>query len=347
MTESTESAREPEPEVSIIILTYNNENTVEECLKSVLNTNYGNFKVVVIDGGSSDKTMDLLRCFENEDNLCLTSTGTPKSYSFARNMGAKLGATSKYLVFLDSDVIVSDANWLGVLVRFMESNPFAFGANPAIVSYKSRLGQSLGTSLQSMPPWDVANYEFMPAEKLSSMHEPQETWSLHGAAMILRREEFMRVGGFDEDIDWGSHDDLDLTWRLKLMGGRFYGVPTATVLHHGGATTKKLHASYQVQTFQYYQLYLMLKNMEWPSLVKYLPPYMLLSLVGSLVTARLTRIPFKGLIWNAKNLRRIFASRRRIQKYRLRSDKFVFSVPKIPMLTAYRILKRHINGLDS
>lgn len=347
MKESIEPVSEPEPEVSIIILTYNNENTVEECLRSVMNTDYENMKVIVIDGGSSDKTMDYLRNFEDEDALCLVTTGTLKSFTSIRNMGAKLAATCKYLVFLDSDVIVSDVKWLRVLVRFMENNPSAFGANPAIVSYRSRLVQSLGTSLLSMPPWDVANCEFMPVEKLGSIREPQETWSLHGAAMVLRREEFMRVGGYDEDIDWGSHDDLDLTWRLKLMGGRFYGVPTATVLHHGGTTTRKLYASYQVQTFQFYQLYLMLRNMQWYTLIKYVAPYMLISVAGSLVTARLTRAPFKGLIWNTRKLPHIFASRRRIQKSRLRSDKFVFSVPKLSMLVAYRILKRHINGQDS
>lgn len=89
--------------ISVIIPTYNREHTILNSVKSVLNQTYQNFEIIVVDDGSSDNTIDLLKKL-NSDKIKVIVNETNKGAPYSRNRGIDL-ATGEYIAFQDSDDI--------------------------------------------------------------------------------------------------------------------------------------------------------------------------------------------------------------------------------------------------
>ena len=90
--------------VSIIVPNYNGGNTIEECINSVLNQTYQNFEIIVVDDGSTDNSIEILRKYTNENIKIIYQPN--KGASSARNHGIKY-ATGDYIQFLDADDTLS------------------------------------------------------------------------------------------------------------------------------------------------------------------------------------------------------------------------------------------------
>lgn len=93
--------------VSIIIPVYNSEKYIDRCLKSVINQSYRNIEVVVIDNGSKDMSVKIIKNYFNKDNRIKLYFSKTKGASVARNIGLEK-ATGDYALFIDSDDYVSE-----------------------------------------------------------------------------------------------------------------------------------------------------------------------------------------------------------------------------------------------
>lgn len=100
MTSTDKKTNENQPLVSIIVPTYNVERYVEECIESLLNQTYSNLEIIVLDDGSTDATVYLLKQYE--DKIHLIANSNNKGQGARRNEGIKL-AQGKYIYFVDSD----------------------------------------------------------------------------------------------------------------------------------------------------------------------------------------------------------------------------------------------------
>tara|TARA_B100000315_G_C14166872_1_gene402706 strand:+ start:78 stop:587 length:510 start_codon:yes stop_codon:yes gene_type:complete len=89
------------PLVSIIIPVFNGEKTIRECLKGVLNSDYKPFEIIVVDDGSMDKTLEIVKNFGRVKLLTQTNSGS----ATAKNHGAR-NAKGEFFYFLDSDVVI-------------------------------------------------------------------------------------------------------------------------------------------------------------------------------------------------------------------------------------------------
>ncbi len=106
--------------VSIIIPTYNVEKYVFRAIESSINQTYSNIEVVIVDDGSSDQTVDIIRQYEEKYKLIKTFYGPNKGVSVARNIGMELAA-GDYFIFLDSDDWL-DLNCVEVLMELVKEN---------------------------------------------------------------------------------------------------------------------------------------------------------------------------------------------------------------------------------
>ncbi len=88
--------------VSIIIPVYNAEKYIEECLDSLLAQTYPDFEIICVDDGSEDRSLEILRRYENQDGRITVLTQKNQYAGVARNTGMER-ATGKYLLFLDAD----------------------------------------------------------------------------------------------------------------------------------------------------------------------------------------------------------------------------------------------------
>jgi glycosyltransferase involved in cell wall biosynthesis len=126
------------PLVSVIIVTYNNEEIIGGCLSSVLGNNYPNYEVIVVDNASKDGTLKAVEeTMRNYNARNVKIVKNPKNYGISK--GSNIGVShsnGKYIAFLDSDSF-PDPNWLFQPVELMERDPSIGAVQAKVLKAKS------------------------------------------------------------------------------------------------------------------------------------------------------------------------------------------------------------------
>ena len=126
------------PKVSVIVPTYNAEKTIERCIKSLSLQNYDNFEIVVVDDGSSDKTLETLSSIHGQWKMKIIKS-EHHGVSAARNIGIKK-SSGQYILFLDCDDTL-EKNAIKTLVDYAETSKckiIRFGYNKVVNNKKTR-----------------------------------------------------------------------------------------------------------------------------------------------------------------------------------------------------------------
>ncbi len=227
------------PKLSIIILSYNTAEITKKCLlslfKSLNNDKALEYEVIVVDNGSTDKSVEMLKSgkvgklklIENKENI-----GYPKG-----NNQALKSAQGKYILFLNSDVIIDKLRF-GRLLNYFDSRP---EVGVLTVRVNLSTGSIDPASHRGFPTlWNSFCY-FFKLEKLgkifggyhlsyldlSAIHEID---SPSGAFYLVRKEILDKVGGFDERF-FMYGEDLDLSFRIKELGYKIIYYPLFRVTH--------------------------------------------------------------------------------------------------------------------
>lgn len=108
--------------VSIIIPAYNVESYIEECIKSLINQTYQNIEVIIIDDGSTDKTLNIIKKYKDLDSRIVYLVQENSGMSKARNKGIEY-SNGEYISFIDSDDIVC-SNFISLLVKNIENGDY-------------------------------------------------------------------------------------------------------------------------------------------------------------------------------------------------------------------------------
>jgi glycosyltransferase involved in cell wall biosynthesis len=183
------------PLINIIIPTYNRELTIKRAIDSVLNQTYTNFKLIVIDDGSSDNTKQILDSYKNKIIYYYQEN---KGVSSARNKGIKL-SKGEYIAFLDSDDEWKK-NKLEKQIDFFNKNP----------EYKI---------CQTNEIW-IRNNLHLNQKKI---HQKQQGWIfepclklclISPSNVIIHKDIFSHIGLFDETLP--ACEDYDLWLRITL-----------------------------------------------------------------------------------------------------------------------------------
>jgi GT2 family glycosyltransferase len=181
----------------------------------------------VVDNASSDGSDRIAEAAaERHDSVRLLRSPTNRGYAGAVNL-ALAEAAGTYVAVLNMDVVVSP-DWLEPLIACLEANPDAGAACPLIVleSDPGRInaaGQNVHVSGLGFNRWLGE-----PRERAGA--EPSRVTGLHGAAFLMRREVLQSIGGWYEG-GFLYHEDVELSWLLRLTGREIYCVPGSTVSH--------------------------------------------------------------------------------------------------------------------
>ena len=195
------------PSVSVVIPAYNRSHVVPLAIESVLNQTWRDLEVIVIDDGSTDGTCDALqRRFDNQIRLERLPHNTGRSS--ARNTGWAL-ARGEFIAFLDSDDL-----WLPE--KLSMQIPLFERQNVSLVHCWVNRIDSHGRTIESETA--VLHREFARAAQRGYGYGGiTETWCrMHTSAIVLRRDELRRAGGFDPRR-W-NFEDWDLMWRVARNG---------------------------------------------------------------------------------------------------------------------------------
>ncbi|KAF0219374.1 MAG: family 2 glycosyl [Geobacteraceae bacterium] len=216
----------PDSSASIIILTFNSEKTIANCLSSVARHLRPDDEVIVVDNASEDATVEFVKRFlDGKKPFRLMENPTNLGFSAGTNVG--IAASNKPLVvLLNPDTIVTE-NWLDRLAaHFTAADIGAVGPVSNYVAERQKMQLYMKKELAPDTPVDeIAGYLYA-WNKGSAV----ETKLLIGFCMMLRRDVFEKVGLLDEALFLGN-DDLELSWRLSVNGCRLK-IATDTFIYH-------------------------------------------------------------------------------------------------------------------
>lgn len=224
---------------AIVILNWNGVKMLTRFLPNVLDYSRDEAVVYVADNGSTDNSLEVLKRHFPEVRLVLLD----KNYGFAEGYNRALQQIeAKYYVLLNSDVEVSH-HWLTPLTEFMDNNPDAAACQPKLLAEKDRDAYEYAGACGGY--LDRYGYPFCRGRIFDTVendngqydYETEILWAT-GACMMIRAEDFMRSGGFDARF-FAHSEEIDLCWRLRLMGRKIFCVPDSYVYHVGGGTLPK------------------------------------------------------------------------------------------------------------
>jgi GT2 family glycosyltransferase len=239
--------------VSIVILNYNGEELLKNCLSSVLETDYPNFEVIVVDNASKDGSLLIANAFAPRSNLKIIPLEKNLGFSNGNNIGAR-NATGKYLVFLNNDTVV-ERQWLTELVVTLERNPDVGAVQSKLLFlYQPEKVQSSGNFIDSFG-FTIPRIRLV-TEK--NKHDAVEI-AATGAALMIRRDLFFRIGEFESNF-FVYYEDSDLSWRVYLSGKTIRLVPTSIVYHAEGASLGSTKLAFRINLYIRNQLFTLLKN---------------------------------------------------------------------------------------
>lgn len=220
------------PLVSIVILNYNGDICLNNCLRSVFETQYPSFEVVLVDNASRDKSLKkALEAFGAEPRLKIVQNPTNMGFSGGNNVGYA-ESKGEFIVFLNNDTVV-EPNWLRILVDAMEKDPSIGLAQSMILTIDGKKIQTAG--------WLFSNYLIQKYALFAGHPSQQECQPIFevsfacGAAMIIRREIAETMGLFDSKAPF-FYDDTLLSVKSWLAKKRVVTVSASKVRHLGGAT---------------------------------------------------------------------------------------------------------------
>jgi GT2 family glycosyltransferase len=227
--------RPDQPDVSVVVVTWNALPWLEQCLDSVRGRD-----VVIVDHGSTDGTLDFVRANRPDARIVEQDN---KGMGGGNNAGMRI-ANGRYFFLLNSDAWVVD-DGLDRLVAYADEHPEAAVVGPRLLNTDG----SLQRSVRAEPTlWRLAT-EYLFIRKLAprsrllnplyaggfAHDEEREVDWLYGPALLVRRDAVDAVGLFDEDFFMFS-EEVDWMTRFRRAGWtvRFY--PGAEVVHVGGAS---------------------------------------------------------------------------------------------------------------
>ncbi len=305
------------PIVSIIIVNYNGKKYLEKCLKSIMKISYPNPEIILVDNNSTDDSIEFVK--NTYPSVIIIKLDNNYGFAEPNNIGAK-NAKGDFFLFLNNDTEV-DPNFVGEMVKVLQQDS-------KIAICQSLLLKPNGEVDSSGDFIDTLGRAYSSKDKVS---EVKKILSARGASMMIRKESFWDLGGFDKKF-FASYEDVDLGWRAWIWGYKIVIVPNSVVYHKGGQTVKQ-----NLQEVRFHgvknSLVFRLANFETAlatnSIIKTFGIVLFrkifrISLVEQheeIFPLPSVRIILKGTMWVVKNIGYVLDKRKKVNERRKRTTK--------------------------
>ena len=217
-----------QPDVSIVIVTWNGRQHLDTCLAGVKRQSGVVFETILVDNGSTDGTADFVRA--RFPWVKVVPLAENRGFAGGNNAGVRQ-ATGRFVAFLNNDTS-PDPEWLNALRSGIdEANGFTLVTSRIVYMHDPTVIDSAGDGVLR---WGGA-FKRHHGDPVSAAPSTQEVFGVCGAACMMPKAVFEEIGGFDEDF-FASHEDVDLSYRARLRGYRCRYVADAVVRHVGSAT---------------------------------------------------------------------------------------------------------------
>jgi GT2 family glycosyltransferase len=319
------------PSVSVIVVNWHSQKHLNQCLEALSRQTLRPGRVIIVDNSADFSPQALLHL---NLRIEVISPGGNIGFAAANNLGAQNAQGSEWIALLNPDAF-PEPLWLENLLKAAEDHPGFDFFGSRLIRY---LEPQVLDGVQDVYHTSGLVWRHKHGVKPSESDSVQkEIFSACAAAALYRRAAFMEAKGFDEDF-FCYLEDVDLGFRLRLLGYRCLYVPSAKAYHVGSATTGR-HSDFTVYHGHRNLVWTYVKNMPWPLFFYYLPQHLFLN-AASLVWFSLkgrTKLIFKAKKDALRSIPGMVMKRKKIQKNRRVT---LAGVKKFMAKGAYAVLKR-------
>ena len=225
---------------AVIIVNWNGREYLRVCLDSLQKQTHPDFRVVVVDNGSTDGSLAMLA--QEYPWVQVETMGENVGFVVACNRGAELAPDVDVLVMLNNDTEV-EPDWLLQLTTALEAHPQAGAAASKMLLFDRR--NILHSAGDIMSPGFFPQNRGVWEEDVGQYDEDIWVFGPCGGAAAYRQQVWQELGGFDDRL-FMYLEDVDLAWRMQRAGWKTVFAPAARVYHHLSATGGGKIASYYV-----------------------------------------------------------------------------------------------------
>lgn len=222
-----------EVKISVVIISYNSQDFIEKCIRSVLKNLPTYAEVIVLDNFSTDKTVEILKKFIPKIKLLKSD----ENLGFAKGCNkAVKEAKGEYLFLLNPDTEMSEPI-IDELIKFYEITVDVGIVAPKLIMQDDKVQ----ASVKRLPTLWGAFKEYILGTKNSYSEyvpngdKPQEVEMTYGAAWLIKKDLFNKLGGFDEKF-FLYYEDVDFCRRVCKNNKKIYYYPKVLIKHLVGAT---------------------------------------------------------------------------------------------------------------
>jgi len=229
-------------DISVVMVGMNTRDYVRHALASLARSDWGRFtsEIIYVDNNSQDDTVAMIRA--EFPDVIVVANSSNRNFCSAANQGSQL-VNGRFLLHLNNDTIV-EPDAIAQMAEFIDQTPNAGVVGCRLLNpdgtdqwsarsfpswYNSFLGRR-STLSRLLPNWKIAR-DYLFKDKIVGEIPFQVDWT-GTPCMLVRRENFFRVGGFPEDFYYW-HEAVFCN-RLARQGGEVWIVPTARVIHFEG-----------------------------------------------------------------------------------------------------------------
>jgi GT2 family glycosyltransferase/glycosyltransferase involved in cell wall biosynthesis len=254
--------------LSVVIVNFRGSADTLECIAHLLEVDWPKeqLEILVVENGSGDGSAETLRnALAGEPGVRIIESSENLGFTGGSNLGAR-EATGSIIAFLNNDA-KPDAQWIRAAMR-------EFGVSPKVAAVGSKVldwdGKAVDFVTGSLTWFGMGYKEHVTEIDDGRFDEPKDLLFGTGSALFVRADIFAEVGGFDETL-FMFYDDVDLGWRLNMLGYRVRFAPDSVVRHKHHGSMKSFGHYREMYLLERNALYVLYKNLSDVNLGSFLP----------------------------------------------------------------------------
>lgn len=242
------------PSVSIVVVNLNGRHHLRACLNSLLGLRYPKeqIEIVLVDNASSDGSVEFVR--QKYPMVKVICNDHNEGFAKPSNDGAR-AASGEYVAFLNNDMRV-ERDWLIELLHSLRANDAAC-VGSVILNWNGELLDFAGGGISFAGFGLQSDFHAPMKEMEPKLGEDRELLFACGGAMLMKRALFLSCGAFDEDF-FAYYEDVDLGWRLNVLGHKVVLSVKSRVRHRHSGTSRSIpkeRVKYLMERNKFYACY--------------------------------------------------------------------------------------------
>ena len=248
-----------ENKVSIIVVNWNGERFLKDCLAAISNQSYSNREIILVDNGSFDNSVCLAT--ENFPQIKIVALSENRGFTGGNAAGLEI-ARGRYIALVNNDAR-PEKTWLEHLIQPMLRDRTIGICASKLIFEGTRTLNSAGDGLTTAG----VGFNRGLGNEADGFAMPELVFGACGAAVLYRRRMLEEIGFLDEDF-FLYDEDTDLNFRAQLAGWKCSYVPTAVAYHRANATSRRLsdlHVYYHTRNLEF----VWIKNMPFEIMLRF------------------------------------------------------------------------------